>query len=362
MELEVQKYLRDKGSLESLEKELAISSKRHKLFPNLVLLKYSQIDSPRTHEVVKQCRGIILDEEDNWKVISYPYKRFYNAEEYGADEIDWSNATCYEKLDGSLCTIAKYKNRWFVSTSGSPDASGSVGDFNFTFEDLFWKTFDELYDISCLLNLNEQVCFMFELLTPYNQVIVRHDTSRLILHGARRLDTLEELDPLKIAKEIGWEPIKTYPFTTWADIQAAIVDIDGSKSEGYVVVDKEFRRVKVKSPQYVALSHLKEGITSRRILEIVRTNEGSEFLAYFPAFKDIYIDYLDKYKQLVEDIDIVYQKVKDIKGRKELAMEIKHLPYSGIIFALVDGHTSSIREGLRTTHIDKLASWLGVKE
>lgn len=56
--------------------------------------------------------------------------------------------------------------------------------------------------------------------------------------------------------------------------------------EGFVVRDKDFRRVKVKTPQYVALGHLniydQDNLNFGHMLRIVMLSEGSEFLTYFP--------------------------------------------------------------------------------
>ena len=70
MELHVQKYLRTPGkTLETLEAEYSIKAKRHGKYPNLVLLKYNQIDSPFSEPLVRECRGLILDESNDWSVV-----------------------------------------------------------------------------------------------------------------------------------------------------------------------------------------------------------------------------------------------------------------------------------------------------
>ncbi len=56
-------------------------------------------------KIVQQCRGIILDEANNWQIVSYPYDKFFNYEESYAPQLDWSTAKIFEKLDGSLMTL-----------------------------------------------------------------------------------------------------------------------------------------------------------------------------------------------------------------------------------------------------------------
>ena len=44
---------------------------------NLVLFKYSQIDSDFFNPIVQECRGIIL-EKDTWRVVAYAFRKFGN--------------------------------------------------------------------------------------------------------------------------------------------------------------------------------------------------------------------------------------------------------------------------------------------
>jgi len=207
-------FIKEHG-LEHLSKKYFIKVKRHKNYPNLVLLKYSQLESPMGVKMVQQSRGIILDSDDNWKVVSYPYDKFFNYGEGHAAEINWENARVYEKLDGSLMTVYYYDLGWHVASSGTPDASGEVMNTEMTFEDLFWKVWDEL---GYVLPTDENVCYMFEMMTPYNRIVVRHEESRIVLHGARRLSDFRELNPVVEGHNHKWETVKTFPLTSWDEI------------------------------------------------------------------------------------------------------------------------------------------------
>ncbi len=65
--LKIQEYLRSGKTLAELKEEFGIKHNRHGEHPNLVGLKYSQIDSPMGEQIVQECRGLILDEEDNYE-------------------------------------------------------------------------------------------------------------------------------------------------------------------------------------------------------------------------------------------------------------------------------------------------------
>jgi hypothetical protein len=102
----------------------AVRAKRHGKHSNLVQLKYSQIGSPMHEPIVQECRGLVLDEAERWRVVCRAYDKFFNIGEPNATEIDWPAARVYEKLDGSLMTLYRYGGAWHVASSGVPDASG----------------------------------------------------------------------------------------------------------------------------------------------------------------------------------------------------------------------------------------------
>lgn len=357
MAYELIEYLKEHG-LEKLCEEYAIKAKRHSEYDNLVLLKYSQLDSPMGVKVVQQCRGIILDEANGWKVVSYPYDKFFNSGEGHAADIDWNNARVYEKLDGSLMTLYHYDGAWRVASSGLPDAGGNVLNTEDTFKTLFWKVWNRL---NYKLPRDTGVCYMFEMMTPYNRVVVRHPESRIVLHGARRTSDFRELNPVIVAHQEGWECVKIHPLGTWDDIMSAVRELDPMQSEGFVVADTDYNRVKVKSPQYVAIAHLKDTFSTRRLLEIVRTNEGSEFLSHYPEYETLYWEIRVKYERLLGEMQGYFDAIKDIDDRKSFALLATKKEYSGGLFGVQFGKVNSFKEYLADMNIRQLEGWLDIK-
>jgi ABC-type Zn uptake system ZnuABC Zn-binding protein ZnuA len=96
------------------------------------------------------------------------------------------------------------------------------------------------------------------------------------------------------------------------------------------------------------------------MLEIVATNEGEEFLNYYPEWRDLYHKIRGRYDALVEEIETQYQHYQAIPVQKDFALAVKHLPYSGILFNLRGGKTTSVRESLAQTTIQKLESLLQI--
>ncbi len=387
-ELELQKYLRGprvgtmvkyKKNIHTLEEEYGIVARQSEVNPELYLFKYSQIDSPMKERIVQESRGIILNRDNNWSIVARPYDKFFNYGEGHAAEIDWDTATCYDKLDGSLVTLYYYKGKWRVATSGNPDAAGEVWNGfgkKISFADLFWQTWNKQgYKVPTADGGEsrfafshgeiqykhwESISFMFELMTPYNKVVVQHFESKLVLHGARSIKSGNELYINPIATQFGWEACPTFPINTIEDIVASAEYINPINNEGYVVTDLNFNRIKVKSPQYVALHHMRDSLSPRRMLEIVATNEGSEFLTYFPELEEMYNETKLQYNKLIvllsNEIGTLLHTYPN-PSRKDIGLATRGQFWQGIVFPIIfDG--KSIPEMLAQMPIKKLEDWI----
>ena len=361
-ELNLQNYLRSVDRTpDSLKEDFGINYRRHKNYPNLVLFKYSQIDSPMGKRIVQESRGIILDENTNWSIVSFPYAKFFNYGEGHAAELDISTAKAQEKLDGSLMTVYYYNNQWNVSSSGMPDASGEVSLFlgKRTFGDLFWRTWKELdYE----LPKSTDHCYMFEMMTKYNRIVCVYDKPRIVLHGVRNLVTMIEESPKEHARNNGWDFVKSFNMASLENIVELAKNIDPIKEEGYVTVDANFNRVKVKAPQYVALSHLKESASPKAMLQLIRTNEGSELLSYFPEFTELHDKIKTIYDGLIEQVEKSYAGIKNIEIQKDFALEATKTLCPDALFALRANKIHSVAEDFRNSNIKHLIKFLGGKE
>jgi hypothetical protein len=239
-------------------------------------------------------------------------------------------------------TLYHYAGEWRVASSGMPDAAGVAHDSGITFADLFQRTWSQL-GYRWPSPADAGLCFMFELMTPENRVISAHERPRLVLHGVRDLRTMAEREPEPAAAEYGWECVATFPLTCAADCLDAARAIDPMRGEGYVVRDAAFNRVKVKSPRYVALAHLKGGMTGRRLLELIRTNESEEFLSYFPEFRPAYDAVRQAYDALCDGLEADYARLGGLSDQKAFAAEALKTRCSSPLFAMRGGKAQSVR-------------------
>jgi len=388
MELHLQKFLRSGNSLEDLNSRFGIICKRGKEYNNLIIFKYDMIDSPMGELLVQECRGIILDENDNWNIVSFPYKKFFNEGEGHAAKIDWNTASCLEKVDGSLITLYFYKSKWHVSTSGTPDASGQISGLDLnqmwkphpdvsmsapkSFAEYFWQTlFVDNADLYSRLggsgnpidpNISTEYCYMFELTGPLNRIVVVHDYASLTVLGARHLKTHQEVTPNQAAKMLGHHrPVKAFDLSNLTSIVKSFENMSPLSQEGYVVVDANFNRVKIKSPAYVALHHAKDGMNNKSFVEIVRSGEISEVLNAFPEFKHSFEEIQTKYQQLLSVVERDYESLKDIPLQKDFALAALKTKSPNALFAVRAKKSSSVPEYFRNIRLETLCDLLGVR-
>ena len=360
MTLEIQKFLRNGGTPEQLKAQYAIKTA---VEGPLVLFKYDQIASPMGERICQEARGLILDSEDNWNVVSMGFTKFFNHGEPNAAEIDWSTATVQGKIDGSLLTVFFYGNRWHVQTTGTIFASGQVNGLDMTFKDLFWKTWEEEGYPNPVSFFDRDFCFMFELTTPFNRVVVPHKTCRLTLLAIKNKLTLQEVSIKPIILESNIQGVRSFALQSMDEVIESFQTIDPLYNEGYVVVDAQFNRVKVKHPGYLALHRLKgEGVspTPKRILELVRMGEQSEILTYFPEWTESFRAIESKYNTLVVDLLADYERIKDLPDQKSFALEAVKTRCSGALFACRRG--TPIRQFLADIQIKNVLEMLKVAD
>jgi hypothetical protein len=358
--LELQRALRTgEETTESLSAR-GIRAKEHPEYPGLWHFSYDQLEAKPSDPMVREARGLILDQNDDWKVVAAPFFRFANHGESWADAIDWSTAVVQEKVDGSLMIVWYYNGQWNVSTKGSPNAGGQVDVHPFTFSELFWRVWkDRGFSTGYMHPL---FTYMFELVSPYNRVVCNYGEPNLIFLGARNNETLVEQSAHEWACEYLPVPVAHYPLNSLDDVIAAAQKLTPESGEGFVVVDGQYRRVKIKSPAYVLVHHAKDGFGQRRIIDLIRLGETSEVLSYFPEYQQQYDELNSALDELVAELEEAYAKIQHIEIQKDFAVEALKTRYSAALFQTRNGRTTSIRSAVLAASTEVLERLLGARK
>ena len=351
--LAVQEYLQS-NPIESLGTELGINVYYHPDLP-LVGMKYSQFDSPKTHPVVRDCRGIVL-EKDTWKVVALGFRRFFNAGEDldNFKNFNWGDFTCNSKEDGSLALVYFYEGEWHMNTSGS----FGYGECQFsekTWRELFWES--ACIDTSKLI---KGLTYIFELCTPWNKVIRRYPEPTVFLLSIFRNSTFEEMKPDDVdieAQVLGVPRPETYHFKSMEEISLFLMKQEETDKtfEGVVIRDDKDERYKIKSTTYVALHHLRgEGnniFNPKYLLPFILSGDSDEVLAYFPETRPAFEALEHKVDDHYGKLDSLWEEVKGIKDQRDFARAIiGRTPFTSILFSMKKMELTDLRAEWRKSN------------
>lgn len=338
--LKTQEYLRSGKTLDDLANEFAIKATHHASLP-LVILNYDQIESrPKTHQIVRECRQLVL-ETGTWNCIAKSFNRFFNAGEDGDNfaYFDWNNFTAQEKLDGSLISLFWYRGQWIVCTR-STFGEGICGDSGKTWRELFLSTLKRHPKI-----LPPTVTYVFELCSPWNKNVRQYTESKsyLLTCFDTWKDGTEEITEYPtyysdiVAESSDLDRPQTYKFKSMDEIAQFILDKEQNDKtfEGVVVRDASDIRFKIKSKTYVALHHLKDNgnITNpKRLVPLVLNGEIDEAVAYLPEVKPHAEKVRDEIAAAYDELSDVWFDGQGIKTQKAFAATVMKSPFSGILF------------------------------
>ncbi len=260
------KYINEHSSdwYESLHKDYGIRIKKE---GPLAIFSYN-VECDFRDPIVQEARGIIIDYE-KVEVVCWPFRKFGNYTECYADPIDWNNAVVLEKVDGSIIKLwyNKITEAWQFSTNGMINADNATTDAfsNITYGAVIRQAVN--YNDIPFDKLDKDSTYIFELVSPQTRVVVKYDEIALYHLGTRNNITGEERN-----EDIGIKKPKSYKINSLEDCIKAAVELnkgcesdDEIANEGFVVVDKNWNRVKVKSPDYIMMHRLKhnDGISKK---------------------------------------------------------------------------------------------------
>lgn len=338
---------------EILKKEYRINIKEEYPF---AIFNYG-IDCDFSDPIVQEARGIIIDIE-NCDVVCWPFRKFGNYNESYADKIDWNTARVQDKIDGSIIKLwwNRMTGKWQFSTNGTINADTALANqmTQETFLDVIRKADNYCEIILRLPIFNKDYTFIFELVSPETQVVVKYPKPHLCHIGTRSNISGQEMD-----SDIGIEKPKEYPLKSLDDCVTAAGELNksddgqvhGVKKEGFVVVDGNWNRIKIKSPDYLMLHRMSSNtnFSKERIISIIRDGSVSvqdicedfpNFAHYF-KFYDFKISELEYQAKVFCDLtDRIFEEYS--RERKAVANIIKKHRLAPIGFMHLDSEKSSV--------------------
>lgn len=347
--LATQKYL-NSNSLENLTEQFGI---KVKIYDDFIGLNYDQIKSPKSHPITMECRSLKLI-RGSWMIASRAFDRFFNYGECPNEyaKFNFDHAIITEKVDGSIIPIwyNTIDKRWEISSKSaifgesflSPNKTYRetvLETFSFS-EDEFQQFFDK--------NSDTNFTYIFEYIGPDNFIVTPYKDKQMVLLGIRHnfknneYCSLDEMESFVSILPGNVRMFKTYKLSSFENIIASMKELKGLE-EGYVCIDtKHNLRVKIKSPQYVAMHHMRgeNNVTKEGLINVVISGEIDELVTYFPHLKDKLESIQQTVNEFLETMKNVYNEIHHLELQKDFAKEAMKHKFSGLLFAARKNKTS----------------------
>ena len=205
----------------------------------------------------------------------------------------------------------------------------------------------------CMDIFEEGYTYIFELVSPYTKIVIPYNEIWLYLIGVRNNHTFQEIffnDSCLSKIQRCFQRPQCYLIGSEKDVVKAAESLPETE-EGFVVVDKYFNRIKVKSLTYVRLHHMRgEGVlTYSAALAVYRQGkaEVDELLSYFPEYESAYRDLEEKINNIEEAAERGWDEFysKGLTSRKEQAQYItQHCFPPAYFFSRLDNKATSFHE------------------
>lgn len=310
---------------------------------NLVCFKYST-EADFSDPLVCEARGIIIDIVHQL-VVCWPFDKFFNVQEQYAADIDWKTARVLEKIDGSLIKLYWFNGKWVFATSSTCDAGNAsvAGYKDITYRDVILRA--DNYGKISFDDLDKGYTYLFELVSPMTQIVIKYGKTTLYYLAARENATGEEIDfELEDFKKPRSFSLRTIDECLEAAVKLNKDSEEDLTDEGFVVVDGKHNRIKIKSPAYVTRHQIANNrvFTTKRVTDLfIQGADFAKLAKEFPNEARI-IKYYDwqfeevrhKIIEMAEYARALYEEYDH--DRRAVANEIKSKPYAWVGFAAID--------------------------
>lgn len=371
-DLLIQKLLREGQNFRELAESFNLEVQQHPKFPHLIW--FGNAGADLTVPLVRQCRGLILDSNNNWGVVARPLDHIPEWSEPGAPTLSWDNTPkprILDKIDGRSCYLYYYDG-WYVGSYYNVDASEFVPGTNFRVAEIFWATFQDSRGYTLPPQAFSGCTFVWELTGQHLTKVTRKclegigEGNRLTLTAVRLNFSGEEKDPADFCGQ-GIRPYHyayedPTEFKNLKDVLDSVIRCGLDYSEGVIVVNSKWERVAVTHPEYDSARKLRSGLSIEWVVNNVRAKSHVTIYNYAPDWVPIQAMIARCYADLIQRIAKARDILKDINGDLDYVEAAKQYPFNSILLKLRFKEIPHITDGLRELPWQELLSWLEVPE
>lgn len=266
-------------------------------------------------EVTENCRGLIIDSENN--IVGKPFRKFLNYEQV-LDKIPKEDFVILEKADGSLGIVVNHNGNLLVSTRGSFESEQA----NWARNLIQTKYKDFKFEIG--------ITYLFEIIYKNNQIVINYDFEDIVLIGCIENESgddwfIEEYDNIHGP----FRKVKKYDFKNLDEIKK----LNWDNSEGFVATFENGFKCKIKFENYLRLHKILTGVSEKNIWEFLMNGQSLD--KYLIDTPDEFYRFIQETKEkLLKDYKIVevcakmlYEDCKEqTNNQKDFAMIVNKCP------------------------------------
>lgn len=226
----------------------------------------------------RRCRGLISDAATG-RIIARPFEKFSNVDEAGFPESSLSAlllrpgpVEITDKLDGSMVAVWHDDGAWHCSTRGSFTSTQAQAARAWLESRLFgWNSVLQDFTLLC------------EWCAPDNRVVLKYNTTDLVLIGARHVATGTDCHHRQLENIGTLALLNVVPIVTDTDLETLVSRRALTTGvEGWVARWPDGYRVKVKTEDYLRLHRLISGFSAARVRAAMLTGEAAHYVQELP--------------------------------------------------------------------------------
>lgn len=271
-------------------------------------------------------RGLVL--HDDGRILARPWPKFFNLGERPDDKLPAETPELSKKYDGSLLVVFFDTVGWRAVTRGC------------------WENVQTKYANDWLRQhdrkLQPQFTYLFELVAPWNRIVVHYPKDDMILLGMVATETGEDFSYREVRNEairVGLSPVEyeTRPIES-LNLEDPLI----KNEEGFVARFSNGFRVKLKYRQYLLLHKIVTGLSIKGIWEILASGNQPDFSNVPDEFMGWYVKQRNKiqakYDVMEAEAKRLFREIGTKENRKDYALEYTQRgELAGTLFRMLDG-------------------------
>jgi hypothetical protein len=253
---------------------------------NLTLLKHCY-KSDKTNEIVQQCDGIIVDNNDEVVCYSGKYIDTINTEEFVSENYSeqFDNLEFTESIDGTFIRLYFHNDVWMTATKGHTDARKASWNSDKNFSEMFWEIINENYPDFSVDTLEKNKTYAFLMQHKDNRTVCPTNENKVYFINTFHNETFVVEDDLP-----SFQKLPTLSFSSYEDLEHKLLNSDDNGFRGVYIRNRESgKEVFVLSFRYEQRQKLLGNTLNieKRYLKLRQSGEHNDLLREFPEFTDM---------------------------------------------------------------------------